>query len=77
MFGRRLVCDDNGIFPAQLAGSRPVFGVLQTDAVLARDRTYAIPQTLGTVIDRALIDNPKIYCKSAAKFKQALLIIIS
>ena len=63
MLGRWLVCDDNEIFPAQFAGSRPVFGVLQTDAVPAGDRTYAIPQTLGTVIDRALIDNMKFIIK--------------
>jgi hypothetical protein len=37
------------------------------------DRTPAIPQPLATVIDRALIDYPEIYYKSAAEFKQALL----
>ena len=51
--------------------------MLQTDAVPVRDRTYAIYQPLPTVIDRALINNPEISYKSAAKFKQALLNSIS
>ncbi|WP_333370404.1 hypothetical protein [Microcoleus sp. N9_B4] len=55
----------------------PFLAVLQNDAVPVRDRTSAIPQPLATVIDRALIDNPEIYYKSAAKFKQALLNSIS
>lgn len=43
-----------------------------------RDRTSVIPQPLATVIDRALaIDNPDIYYKSAAEFKQALFNSIS
>ena len=66
-----------GYSPRNLQGKDPFLAVLPTDAVPVRDRTYAISQPLATVIDRALIDNPKIYCKSAAKFKQALLIIIS
>ena len=37
------------------------------------DRTYAIPQPLATVIDRALINNPEIYYKNAAEFKQGIL----
>ena len=41
-------------------------------AIPVRDRTSAIPQPLATVIDRALIDNPDIYYKSSAEFKQAL-----
>jgi hypothetical protein len=52
--------------------------VLQNDAVPVRDRTSAIPKQLATVInDRALIDNPEIYYKSAAEFKQALFNSIS
>jgi hypothetical protein len=51
--------------------------VLDNDAVPIRDRTSSIPQPLATVIDRALIDNPEIYYKSAAEFKQVLLNTIS
>ncbi|WP_333096613.1 hypothetical protein [Microcoleus sp. Pol12A6] len=51
--------------------------VLKNDAVPVPDRTSAIPQPLATVIDRALIDNPDIYYKSAAEFKQALFNSIS
>jgi eukaryotic-like serine/threonine-protein kinase len=47
--------------------------MLQSDAVPIRDRTSAIPKPLAEVIDRALIDNPDIYYKTAAEFKQALL----
>ena len=60
-----------------LQGQDPFLAVLQTDAVPVRDRTYAISKPLPTVIDRALIDHPEIYYKSAAKFKQALLNSIS
>jgi len=66
-----------GYSPRNLQGQDPFLAVLQTDAVPARDRTYPIPQPLATVIDRALIDNPEIYYKSAAKFKQALSNTIS
>jgi pSer/pThr/pTyr-binding forkhead associated (FHA) protein len=55
-----------GYSPRNLQGQDPFLAVLQTDAVPVRDRTYAIPQPLATVIDRALIDNPEIYYKSAA-----------
>jgi hypothetical protein len=71
------VFEDNGIFPGNLQGQDPFLAVLQTDAVPVCDRTYAIPQPLATVIDHALIDNPEIYYKSAAKFKQPLLNSIS
>ncbi|MEG3967739.1 hypothetical protein QUA00_08950 [Microcoleus sp. T2B6] len=43
------------------------------DGVPIRDRTSSIPQPLAAVIDRALIDNPEIYYKSAVDYKQALL----
>lgn len=66
-----------GYSSRNLQGQDPFLAVLQTDAVPVRDRTYAIPQPLATVIDRALIDNPEIYYKSAAKFKQPLLNSIS
>ena len=61
-----------GYSPRNLQGQDPFLAVLQTDAVPVDDRTSAIPQPLATVIDRALIDNPDIYYKSAAEFKQAL-----
>ncbi|MBD1886158.1 protein kinase domain-containing protein [Microcoleus vaginatus] len=66
-----------GYSPRNLQGQDPFLAVLQNDAVPVRDRTSAIPQPLATVIDRALIDNPDIYYKSAAEFKQALLNSIS
>jgi len=66
-----------GYSPRNLPGQDPFLAVLQTDAVPVRDRTYAIPQPLATVIDRALIDNLEIYYKSAAEFKQVLLNSIS
>ena len=61
-----------GYSPRNLQDQDPFLAVLQNDAVPVRDRTSAIPQPLATVIDRALIDNPDIYYKSAAEFKQAL-----
>ena len=66
-----------GYSSRNLQGQDPFLAVLQTDAVPVRDRTYAISKPLPTVIDRALIDNPEIYYKSAAKFKQSLLNSIS
>ncbi|MEG4203678.1 hypothetical protein QUA20_07085 [Microcoleus sp. Pol7_A1] len=66
-----------GYSPRNLQGQDPFLAVLQNDAVPVRDRTSAIPKQLVTVIDRALIDNPEIYYKSAAEFKQALFNIIS
>ncbi|MEG4535144.1 protein kinase domain-containing protein [Microcoleus sp. D2_18a_D3] len=66
-----------GYSPRNLEDQDPFLAVLQNDAVPVRDRTSAIPQPLATVIDRALIDNPEIYYKSAAEFKQALLNSIS
>jgi hypothetical protein len=62
-----------GYFPRNLQGQDPFLAVLQNDGVPGDDRTPAIPQPLATVIDRALIDYPEIYYKSAAEFKQALL----
>ena len=66
-----------GYSPRNLQGQDPFLAVLQTDAVPVGDRTYAIPQPLATVIERALIDNPEIYYKSVEEFKQALLNSIS
>ncbi|MBW3585788.1 MAG: hypothetical protein KY448_08045 [Cyanobacteria bacterium 0813] len=66
-----------GEFARNLQDQDPFLAVLQNDAVPVRDRTSAIPQPLATVIDRALIDNPEIYYKSAAEFKQALFNSIS
>jgi eukaryotic-like serine/threonine-protein kinase len=62
-----------GEFPRDLVGKDPIFAVLQSDAVPILDRTSTIPKPLAEVIDRALIDNPDIYYKTAAEFKQALL----
>jgi len=66
-----------GYSPRNFVGLDPFRAVLDNDAVPIRDRTSAIPQPLATVIDRALIDNPEIYYKSAAEFKQSLLNSIS
>jgi hypothetical protein len=66
-----------GYSPRNFVGIDPFRAVLDNDAVLIGDRTSAIPQPLATVIDRALIDNPEIYYKSAVDFKQALLNTIS
>ena len=66
-----------GYSPRNFAGLDPFRAVLDNDAVPIHDRTSSIPQPLAAVIDRALIDNPEIYYKSAAEFKQALLNIIS
>jgi hypothetical protein len=57
----------------RLTHKDPIFAVLQSDAVPIHDRTSAIPKPLAEVIDRALIDNPDIYYKTAAEFKQVLL----
>ncbi|MEG4484870.1 hypothetical protein [Microcoleus sp. D2_18a_B4] len=54
-------------------GLDPFCAILNNDAVPIGDRTCSIPQPLATVIDRALIDNPEIYYKSAVDYKQALL----
>lgn len=62
-----------GCSPRNFVGLDPFRAVLDNDAVPIGDRTSSIPQPLATVIDRALIDNPDIYYKSAAEFKQALL----
>jgi eukaryotic-like serine/threonine-protein kinase len=62
-----------GFSPRNFVGVDPFCAILNNDAVPIRDRTSSIPQPLATVIDRALIDNPEIYYKSAAEFKQALL----
>jgi serine/threonine protein kinase len=60
-----------------LQGQDPFLAVLQNDAVPVGDRTSAIPQPLAKFIELALIDNPDIYYKSAAEFKQALFNSIS
>ncbi len=66
-----------GYSPRNFVGLDPFRAVLDNDAVPIGDRTSSIPQPLATVIDRALIDNPEIYYKSAVDFKQALLKTIS
>ena len=59
--------------PRNFSGQDPFLAVLQSDAVPVRDRNSAIPKPLADAIDLALVDNPEIYFKSAAEFKQALL----
>ena len=66
-----------GYSPRNFVGLDPFRAVLDNDAVPIADRTSSIPQPLAAVIDRALIDNPEIYYKSAVDFKQALLNTIS
>jgi pSer/pThr/pTyr-binding forkhead associated (FHA) protein len=66
-----------GYSPRNFVGLDPFRAVLDNDAVLIGDRTSSIPQPLASVIDRALVDNPEIYYKSAADFKEALLNTIS
>ena len=62
-----------GYSPRNLQGQDQFLAVLQNDEVPVDDRTYAISQPLATVIDRALINNPEIYYKNAAEFKQGIL----
>ncbi|MGB8691658.1 MAG: YgiT-type zinc finger protein [Microcoleus sp.] len=62
-----------GYSSRKFQGKNPLLAVLDADAVPVGDRTSAIPQPLATAIDRALVDNPDIYYKNAADFKQALL----
>ncbi|MGB3265366.1 MAG: protein kinase [Microcoleus sp.] len=66
-----------GYSPRNFVELDPFRAVLDNDAVPIRDRTSSIPKPLATAIDRALIDNPEIYYKSAVDFKQALLNTIS
>ncbi len=63
--------------PRNFVGLDPFRAILDNDVVPIRDRTSSIPKSLAEVIDRALIDNPEIYYKSAVDFKQALLNTIS
>ena len=64
-----------GYSQRNLQGQDPFLAVLQNDGVPVDDRTSAIPQPLATVIDRALIDNPEIYYKSAAEFNKPYSIV--
>jgi eukaryotic-like serine/threonine-protein kinase len=59
--------------PRNFSNQDPFLAVLQNDAVPVRDRNPAIPKPLADAIDLALVDDPEIYFKSAAEFKQALL----
>jgi hypothetical protein len=36
------------------------------------DRTSGIPESLAKVVDRALLDKPELYYKTAAEFKGAI-----
>ncbi len=62
-----------GCYPRNFQGRDPFLAVLQTQVAPVRARNASIPPALAAVIDRALIDQPEIYFKSAAEFKAALL----
>jgi len=53
-------------------GQDPWLVVLQTNAVPIRQRDSLIPERLAEVIDQALVDNPSIYFRSVAEFRQTL-----
>ncbi|MBD3884082.1 protein kinase [Phormidium tenue FACHB-886] len=61
-----------GTTPRSFTGKDPYLVVLQTDPVPIRQRNAAIPQSIAELVDLALVDNPTIYFKNAAAFKQAL-----
>ena len=53
-------------------GQDPFLAVLKNNPVPIRDRDRTIPESLATVIDRALLDRQELYYQTAAEFKQAL-----
>ncbi|MGK7876745.1 MAG: protein kinase [Xenococcaceae cyanobacterium] len=61
-----------GAYPRDFRGRDPFLLTLLTDTVPIRQRDASIPKPLAEVIDLALVDNPEIYFKSAASFKQAM-----
>ena len=63
-----------GAFPRDLTDkTNPMLEILTKPPVPIRQRDGSISQPLAEVIDKALIDNPKLHFKSAFEFKQALL----
>lgn len=52
--------------------SDPWLTTLKTNVTPIREHDASIPQSLAIVIDRALIDQPEIFYKSAAEFKHEL-----
>lgn len=66
-----------GFFPRNLEDPNNMMVELLTkSAVPIRERDASIPQSLGELIDLALVDNPELNFKSAFAFKQALLDVI-
>ncbi len=62
-----------GAYPRQFPKGRdPWLVVLQDPVVPVRSYNSKIPKRLAGVIDEALVDQPEIRYKSAAKFKKAL-----
>lgn len=61
-----------GTYPRNFSGKDPYLIVLQTDPVPIRQREATIPAALADLVDLALVDNPGVYFKNAAAFKQAL-----
>ena len=62
-----------GAYPRQFPKGRdPWLAVLQDPVLPIRSRNSKIPRPLAEVIDEALVDQPEIRFKSAAKFKRAL-----
>lgn len=61
-----------GYIPRDLNDRDPFLAVLRNDPVPIRDRDRRIPPLLAEVIDRALLDRPRLYFKRATAFKQAI-----
>jgi pSer/pThr/pTyr-binding forkhead associated (FHA) protein len=61
-----------GYVPRDLSGQDPFLAVLKNHPVPIRDRASGIPESLAKIIDRALLDQPELYYKSAAEFKEAI-----
>ena len=61
-----------GYIPRDLNDRDPFLAVLKNDLVPIRDRDRSIPPYLAEVIDRALLDRPRLYFKTATAFKQAI-----
>lgn len=61
-------------FPRNLTDAvNPMLEILTKPPVPIRERDNSIPQPLADLIDKALIDNPKLHFDSAIAFKQALM----
>jgi serine/threonine protein kinase len=56
--------------------SDPWLTTLKTPIIPIRTRDDSVPVALAAIIDQALIDQPEIYYKSAADFKNDLLKVI-